>query len=432
MKAGRTVQMMFDGDTAPTLVPVESVAAAYSHGGKLYKPSAAVRWLDAAPTIGGIGGSIAGGVAAPVANTALAAAFPPAAVSIPASPMAGRIAGGVAGGTLGKLIQEGGYRALGYGDAPGTVAGEAATQAVLGPIGEGAGAVMKVGGNALVRGAMVGRIKDAGKAAAEMISERLPIGGFNIAAGARKIPVIGPSLVRGSEEAGTLLSERKAARDLVNTQAGQQGVRVPSSPIKQAIKDMAKTFEGRSDRSAQLAPLKRRFKDFLVTWRNGSMSPTDAQKYLSSLDEEAKSIWEAASSGQRVSVAEKRVANQAQQVSKVVRNLMRNTVPGHEEVSEPLGRAAVAKGAVSMSEAAGLTPLATRFALGSGLTATADALSGSHDYKRMGIKSALAGGVMASPATMSRLALLATDPLIVAAMRQAPRFFAPPPDVTRQ
>lgn len=101
--------------------------------------------LDAAPAVGGMGGDIAAGVLGTPLE-ALNAVFPGLGVLTHAG---FTVAGGGTGGALGQGIREGGYRALGLGDAPGTIGGASREQATMGALGQMAGPVV----TGLARGA---------------------------------------------------------------------------------------------------------------------------------------------------------------------------------------------------------------------------------------------------------------------------------------
>ena len=427
MSAGSTLVMFGDGKLRR--IPsdkMDKVLASFPDA-KEWKPStafgrimpktAALSYLDLAPLAGSVSGSVVGGIAGAASATSVGAPY-----AVPYSASGGRMVGGVLGGMTGQGVRELGYRALGAGDAPGSVAGEAGMQAQLGPLGETAGVITNGVGRALVRIGLPARLSGAGNVVGEMIKERIPIGGFS---GASKVPLVGKVLGRmvgrGSDKAEALTLKRMAARSGVNAQAGAQGVEIPAAPIETAMNAMKAGFAKRGDRSRQLKSFARRYADFKKVWAAGRLDPTDAQTYLTSLDEEAKPIFEQIAKGKRVPPAERRIANQAKRVANEVRAQMRLHVPGHMESSRLLGTAIQTRDAVAAAENSGLRSMGSRFATGAALTSGAEMLSGHDPRGRMGAGAIAGGALLASPEALSRLGLLAADPALKAIIRQVPR-----------
>jgi hypothetical protein len=260
-----------------------------------------------------------------------------------------------------------------------------------------------------------------------MIRDRVPVGGMNLApAWARKIPIIGPGLVRGSTVAAENFGEKTAARDAANAVAPA----IPSQPLENKFTQMEAGALGRSDRSAQLAALNKRYTDFVKVWGSGSLSASDAQKFLSSLDEEAKPLYEAARQrGVHVPAADQIVAQQAKQLSGTLKSTMNQIVKGHAATSTALSNAIAAKNAVNASEAMpGVARVMARSGIGSAVGSAAGAAT-NPNHVQGGAEGAAAGAALAnSPQILSRLGLLATDPLLLGAARNIPRFVLREPD----
>lgn len=86
--------------------------------------------LDLAPTGLSMAGDILGGIGAGTLSSGAATVSTPETLGaswavVPPAVMAGRVAGGGLGAGVGQAIKEFGYGAMGFGDAPGTVANEA-------------------------------------------------------------------------------------------------------------------------------------------------------------------------------------------------------------------------------------------------------------------------------------------------------------------
>lgn len=432
MRAGQTLMMIMPGDSTPTAVPRQYAAEMRKRGAQWYGPNNAVpaptkdevnrltqqNALGALAPTGAIVGSLVGGA---VGGSAGALGGPAAPASIPGGAFAGRQIGGVVGGTAGKLIEEGASRAMGLGDAPGTVLGEAGTQAVMGPVGEAIGLPLQMVGRGIIRSGLPARMQDAGKAVKEMVKERLPVGGVNF----------GP-LKSGGSRAAANLARKTAARDAANLAAGQSGVEISSRPIEQKMLQMADDYGLRGDRSAQLNALARRMDDFVETWKAGKLVPKDAQVYLSSLDEEARNIWKAEKKmGQHVPEAERRAAQQARQIAEVLRKEMRTLVPNHRSTSEGVSRAIAAKSAIDEAEHSGVLSLGSRLATGAALGAGVEHyMDPNRDPAGYATKMAT-GLLLAHPALSSRLGLSLAGGGLSTAATQAPRMVRDPEPILR-
>lgn len=277
----------------------------------------------------------------------------------------------------------------------------------------------KLVGGALNAASLAARGKQLVQGAGEMARERLPVGGANIAPpGARRIPIVGPSLVKGSTAAEGNFAGKLAARDAANV----RGPSIPAAPMEQKLADMEANALGRSDRSAQLAALKKRFSDFVDVWQAGQLSAPQAQQFLTSLDEEAKPLFEAMGQrGVRIPPADQIVAQQAKQLSSTLRKTMNTLVTGHRATSTALSNAIAARDAIKATESVpGIGRIVGRSVAGSTLGGAIGAAA-SPDHARGGAEGALLGlAAMNSPTVMSRLGLLATDPIVALLARQFP------------
>jgi len=249
--------------------------------------------------------------------------------------------------------------------------------------------------------------------------------------GARNIPIIGPSLVRGSEAAGENYERALTARNRVNTEAGAQGVEIPAGPQNQKARDLRDAYMKRSDMTKQMGALKKRYADFRSVWRSGKLSPSDAQEYLTSLDEEAKAIWEARDKQAHIPRSERIVAQQAKEFSNVLREQMRTLVPGHEITSKKLSAAIAAKSAIGAAEEhPGVMKMIGRGTVGAGVGSVAGGAASPDNPTAGRVGGAALGGLLTTtPSAATRLGLLMTDPLVQFLLRQSPRFMGP--DTTR-
>jgi hypothetical protein len=301
---------------------------------------------------------------------------------------------------------------MGLGDAPGTVGDEAKFQAKAGLIGEGLGAVSNVTGRGIIRSGLPARLQDEWKAVSEMVRERLPVGG------------VGP--FRGGARAGRNLAKKTAARDAVNAAAGAAGTTLPAGPMEQKMLEMVDRYQLRGDRSSQLSALSRRMDDFMETWKTGRLSPADAQEYLTSLDEEAKTLWKATNKmGQHVPEAERKAAQQAKQIAGVLRQELRARVPGHLKASKRLSSAIAAKNAIDESEHMGMLSLGSRLATGALLGTGVEQFTDPHRDAAGYITKAMTGMLLAHPSLSSRVGLSLAGGATNQLARQAPRMVSP-------
>jgi len=438
-RAGRTLKMVMPGDTQPTVVPIEFVNDFRKAGAKFYAPHGE-DWIPP-PTAqeertlrqkgmagmlapaGAIGGSIAGGTTGAVLG---APGGPP---GIAAGAFAGRQVGGVLGGGLGQALTEGVYRAQGWGDAPGTVMGEMGNQAVWGPVGEAAMVPLQIGGRLLLRTSLPLRVQNTWKAIQEMARERLPVGGLPdprvpFTSIAVKIPRI---FREGSKLSGENVIAKTAARDAANDAAEAAGTTISRDVGAKEGRAMKFDYRKRSDRSTQLAARKKRMKDFYDAWRRGDLSPNDAQKFLSSLDEEANQLWAAEQKRgvAHVPEAERVKAQQARRLARRIREEMRANVPGHQETSARLSGAIAADDAISEAEKMGIDKVVGRTVAG-GLTGGAlGALTPEHD-PNIAARAALVGAILGHPAVASRIGLSMAGGTLGNSVRQAPRLMGDP------
>ena len=284
-------------------------------------------------------------------------------------------------------------------------------------VGEGGAGLVGLLGNGLLRASIPSTGRAADLAVAEMAAEKLPVG------------------LGGKRAAAANFARATAARDAANAAATGTVSRVP---LQNEMATMAKEAQGRSDLSSQMSALVQRYQDFLKSWRMGQKSPAEAQVFLSSLDEEAKPLWEAAGNKNKyVPPADRVVAQQAKRLSGVLRQQMQQIVNGHEVLSAKLARSIAAKDAIGAAEIRpSLLRIGARSGVGAAVGGTVGGLSGK-DHVRDSGKGAALGAVLAnSPEAMSRLGITALDPymqmLLRAAGNQAAGAFMPQqPDSTR-
>lgn len=407
-RSGKVYMESPDGKERAWVEP-SKVKGFLAKGGRVININAAQRAMmtagDLAVPVGSIGGSIAGGAGGAVLGA------PGGPLGVGAGGMAGRFAGGVAGGTAGQAAREGLYRMAGQPDAPGTVAGEIPNQMVAGAAGEALGGATGLIGRGVIRTGLPARLQDEWKAVGEMVKERLPVGGVNF----------GP-FKSGGRKAGENLSRKTAARDAANTAAANAGVEIQARPMEQKMMSLVNEYQLRGDRSSQLSALSKRMDDFIETWRAGKLSPPDAQKYLSSLDEEAKNLWKAEHKmGQYVPEAERRGAQQAKQIAATLRAEFRRLVPNHRATSAALSGAASAKNAIDEAEHMGMLSLGSRLATGAMLGAGVEQFADPNKDAAGYATKAGVGLMLAHPSASSRLGMFLTNPLLLNLLRQGPR-----------
>jgi len=275
----------------------------------------------------------------------------------------------------------------------------------------GAGVIDLVG-RGMLRASIPATGRAADLAVTEMAAKKLPVG------------------LGGKQAAEANFGRAAAARDAAN--AAATGT-VPRAPLQNEMATMAKEAQGRSDLSAQMSALKQRYRDFLKSWRMGQKSPAEAQTFLTSLDEEAKPLWEATGNKNKyVPPADKIVAQQAKRLSGVLRQQMQQIVRGHKELSAELARSIAAKDAIGAAE---IRPSLLRIGARSGVGATvggiAGGMSGQDRIRRSGEGAALGALLANSPESMSRLGLVATDPYLQMLLRASANRFVPQADTTR-
>jgi len=297
--------------------------------------------------------------------------------------------------------------------------------------GEALGIASSMGGRGVVAGSLASRGRQLTQGTGEMVRGRLPVGGVNVPGAAwaaakggfqpQDVPIVGPSLVRGSTAASRNFGAATAARDAANA----AGPNIPAQPLDNEFGQMAQDFAGRSDKSTQMSALLRRYNDFVDTWRAGQLSAADAQKYLTSLNDEATPLWQA--KGQRgvtIPPADQVVAQQAKRLSGVLKQTMGTLVKGHTATNAALSSAIAAKDAIAASESMpGIGRMLARSGVGStiggaigGATSPGDRLGGIERGSALGFAAAN------MPQVTSRAGLLMTDPVLQQFLRQTPRF----------
>ena len=415
MNGGR-VFMEFPGGHKIWVKSSDVKNAMKDDGAKYVERAGARRALDAAPMVGGIGGGIAGGVIGAPGG--------------PAGALAGRMVGGVAGGVAGKAVQEGGYRALGFPDAPGTIGDEAAFQAGAGAIGEAGSGALRLLGKGAIRAGLPLKLAEAGNVIREMVKERVPIGGVAMARGklAPHVPIIGPSLVKGSQQAERLWLKRTADREAVNSIADAAGARIPRAAAEQALQRVIDTASKEMADDAEI----RYFQKVLDSWKKRKapdLGIVEVQRIVTRYNNLTKPVFNALKSGKSVpeDALQQKTAQRMALADRLSEELA-YAVPDWSTKSEALGRAIAMKNAVSGAEHQAVRTLGSRLATGSAIGTGLEAVSGERDpreYARSGLIGAGAGAALTSPALLSRLGLLMNDPALQMLLQQGPRAFRP-------
>jgi hypothetical protein len=334
--------------------------------------------------------------------------------------------GGVAGGVAGKAIQEGGYRALGFPDAPGTVGEEAAFQAGVGVLGEAGSRAASLLGKGLVRTGLPLKLAEAGKVVKEMIREKVPIGGMSFmkGRGAPHVPVVGPSLVKGSQQAERVWLERTAARDAANAVAEAAGAKIPRAQAEQALQRIIDIAKREMADDAEV----KYFERVLSSWRNRKspdLGIVEVQKIVTRYNNLSRPVFTALKSGKSVpeDVLQQKM-HQRMALSERLSEELAFAVPEWSAKSEALGRAIAMKDAVKAAEHQAVRTLGSRLATGGAIGTGVEALSGGRDpreYARSSLIGAAAGAGLTSPALLSRAGLLLNDPMLQFILRTGPR-----------
>jgi hypothetical protein len=411
------VFMEFPGGTRLWIRSSDVAKAMKEDGAKYVERPKARGALDFAPMAGGIAGGIVGGVA----GSALG----------PAGAIGGRMVGGVAGGVLGKLAQEGGYRAIGFPDAPGTVGEEAAFQAGAGAIGEVGSGVMRLLGRGAIRAGLPLKLSESGNVVKEMVRERVPIGGISFARGklAPRVPVVGPSLVKGSQQAERVWAERTAAREAANAAAEAAGARIPRAAAEQALQRVIDTAKHEMADDAEV----RYFQRVLNSWRrrkSPDLGIAEVQRIVTRFNNLNRPVHSALKAGK--SVPEDALQQKMTQRMALADRLSEElafAVPEWAAMSDALGKAIAMKNAVNLAEHQAVRTLGSRLATGSAFGTGLEALSGERDpreYARSGLIGAGAGAALTSPALLSRFGLFLNDPLLQLIAQQSPRAMPAP------
>jgi hypothetical protein len=372
---------------------------------------------DMLPGAGSIAGSIAGGTVGATAGSALPG---PGTV---AGGVAGRMAGGVAGGVAGKAAQESVYRALGYGDAPGSIGQEAAFQTKAGATGELLGGAAGLLGRGMIRTGLPAKLADAGRVVNNMVKERIPIGGPGWTSGETvgRIPLVGPMLQSGGREAKRLWLERTASRKAVNTAAGRAGIRIPRQAAIDAIDGLLTKASAEMADDAEIAYLRKTI-DSWRTRKGDWLRPGEVQRVITRFNNSSRPVFKAMKSGNAVPEdALQQKAAQRMAVAEALSSEMEKKVPGWREYTSKLGESIAVKDAVNKAEHMGPLSLGSRLAVGSAIGAGAETLSGKDAPGGARTHALLGAALLASPSALSRSGLLLTDPLLQMVLRNAPR-----------
>ena len=422
--------MLFPGDKSPIPVPNEAVEyMKKNRGATLWRPNTmmgrplpstvAASWLDQAPLVGSVAGNTVGGIVGPTAG---AAGGPAGAI---AGGVAGRVGGGVLGGLAGKATQEAGYRALGLGDAPGSMMDEAKFQTVAGLGGEALGGLAGGAGRLLIRTGLPAKLANGLSVVENMVKERIPVGGLMKSG----IPGLG-TLQKGSAKAAAAWIERAGIRNRMVNDAARQGVTIPRSVVEQSLGGMAGEAKREMADDAEVSFLKRQ----LASWRarkGADIDPRAIQRVIVRFNAKARPILKAKALGISVPSQGNQVrANYHEAIARALTQAMEEAVPGYTEANAKLATSIATKNAVQASEAQGIRSLGSRFATGSALAGTGEYLMGERNPGRMGAGAIMGGAALASPALLSRAGLALTNEQLLWLLRNAPRTYGSQPDAT--
>lgn len=414
MRAGQKVIMVFpDGSSGP--VPVEAVAQAVKAGATVSRPKYSELPTGKDYNLPGALGMLSmfipgAGLAASAARIGTAAAL-------------GGTGRAITNATEGRPIGEG-------------VGNEMLNQGGSQTVGEVAAPVVNAFGTGLVGSSIAGKGMDVIKSAKQMVANRIPVGGFGglpVAAqmAARDIPLIGPSLVRGSDVAGADFGSALAARNAANSAATQAGKTIPRKAVESGLMDAVNNASKDMADPSEVNFLKKR----LAYWRAKKLEQIpvdDVQGILTRYDAKLKPYYAALNGGNFVPTeSQSAAAAYRKAVVDALRPAIRDAVPAHEALSSTLGNTIAAKNAVNKSQAlAGPGLMAARSVSGGVLGSAVGGLVDPNHAQGAGLGAV--GGMLGanSPQAVSRLGLLLSDPAILAALRLGPRFAAP--DVTQQ
>ena len=370
-------------------------------------------WLDQLPMAGSIAGGIGGGVAA-------APAAPFLGPAAPAALIAGRIAGGSLGKGIGQGARELGYRALGE-DAPGDVGSAMQEGLAEGGIGEALGGTMKGLGWVATRTGVSGRGKEVVQAVNNMIKERLPAGGIDLGLpeAVRKIPIIGPALVRGSKAAEAIRLDKKSIRDAFNRAAQARGETIDRTVADDAVERLIDLAKNAPEGDKEIRYLQGRLQYILSKPRE--LTPTRAEAMRSAFDRRSRAYYKALEAG-TADPAMTTKAEYMKSVADALRGAL-HELEGNQASNKALGSAISARNAIFKAESHPSIPkMIGRGTIGASIGAGAGALAGDDPYRGAALGSAIGGLATGSPAAVTRLGMFMTDPTLLALLRNSPRF----------
>jgi len=397
-------------------------------------------FADILPTAGGVAGDITGKVlGTAAAGTAAAGTAGTGIVGAPVIIEGSSIAGAGLGSGLGQAGREGIYRAIGLGDAPGTVAGETAW---------GAGGA--AGGRALLGGAKLGsrllmntslgqNLAKNAEVVGNLIKARIPVG--------KLIPESITSLgERGSKLAKDAYLRALKLRDIALQNANIAGAQVERKSAADAVRQIAAKAVAEEDEKVAEA-LTRRLGRFthqpvqvgnrtLVIPKPANFTPEGAQKVVTRYNKVLDAYYAKVNQGKPVPFdALPPKLQYAKTIADNLRDQLRNVVPSlrqvgkkgatilldYETINKNLGDAIKMKDAVTLPEAMDWTRRLTASSLGTAgvgmaVGAAGGALTGG------GISGVSQGAVVgamlgASPELASRLALVLDNPASDALLR---------------
>ena len=293
-------------------------------------------------------------------------------------------------------------------------------------LGEAAAPVAGTIGKGLVRSSIVTKGKEAAKAAAEMVSRRIPVGGVpGLPSVVADVPAVGPSLVRGSRVAADNYARALAERNAVNRAAQAAGTTIPRKTVEDAIKGLISDTSNEMGSQADINYLKKA----LQSWKDRKLEQLqvpEVQRILTRFDAGSAVVHNAANKGITIpTAAQQAKAAYQRRVADALRGAVRKAVDRHQEVSSELSSAIAAKKAVNASEPmAGPAMMAARAGAGTVVGGAIGGVTDRNHWRGAEIGAGLGALGANSPQATSRLGLLMTDPALMALLRNSPRLAA--------
>jgi hypothetical protein len=449
--AGDFVMMIVPNSGAPPAkVHRSNIAEARRRGGVVVNP-ALLAAMNAAPTVGSIAGGTIGGIAGGTAGSVVPGA------GTAAGGFAGRFGGGVLGGMAGKAAQELGYRAAGYGDAPGNFGEELQQQLVGNALGEVGGKFVSLAAKSRLAAAVPNAVKDAKKGIEFMLRERVPAGSVlgdipsavsrvgratasKVGRVVRNVPVIGPALVEGGKEAHREILQLARDRNKLLLSAFRKGVRVPRQIVEDKLKEMIyKASRHLDDNEVKFLVRK------LDAWRSRKLSmldPREVQEVITVFNRKAQPYWNALKRG--VIAPEETTANNAvyaSELSDVLTNYLKNDKnfvastfrefpKRYRRLTQGLSSAISGRQVINALESSGGREAARDPITVAAALAAPYMFEGSRkkmqDSPTARVAAAVGALALANPAALSRLAIATTDPMIRSAINAvSSRYISP-------